>query len=210
MFWGLDKKLAQRKHFPSVNWLISYSKYTKARLLFALLLSACAANCTKYTRHSSNLRPHAAWCMYARMCCTFNLLFLAVAQSLEPFYENFDPEFTNIRKIVREVLQKEDDLNEIVQLVGKVRARSLMLACSLPNHLTIFEHFTRQASLCVWLFHKARYKTLRGSSQGMAVQSFGRKHALLCCGGARSCTARCAWSMTAHEHAPPRAVCAAS
>lgn len=30
VFWGLDKKLAQRKHFPSVNWLISYSKYTKA------------------------------------------------------------------------------------------------------------------------------------------------------------------------------------
>lgn len=29
MFWGLDKKLAQRKHFPSVNWLISYSKYDK-------------------------------------------------------------------------------------------------------------------------------------------------------------------------------------
>ncbi|GFY81502.1 vacuolar ATP synthase subunit A [Actinidia rufa] len=28
VFWGLDKKLAQRKHFPSVNWLISYSKYS--------------------------------------------------------------------------------------------------------------------------------------------------------------------------------------
>jgi V-type H+-transporting ATPase subunit A len=27
VFWGLDKKLAQRKHFPSVNWLTSYSKY---------------------------------------------------------------------------------------------------------------------------------------------------------------------------------------
>merc|ERR1712238_491690 len=27
VFWGLDKKLAQRKHFPSVNWLMSYSKY---------------------------------------------------------------------------------------------------------------------------------------------------------------------------------------
>eukprot|EP01083_Nonionella_stella_P074944 203450_1 len=25
VFWGLDKKLAQRKHFPSVNWTISYS-----------------------------------------------------------------------------------------------------------------------------------------------------------------------------------------
>jgi V-type H+-transporting ATPase subunit A len=68
VFWGLDKKLAQRKHFPSVNWLISYSKYTK---------------------------------------------------SLEPFYDKFDPDFVNIRKTVREVLQKEDDLNEIVQLVGK-------------------------------------------------------------------------------------------
>merc|ERR1711907_879556 len=30
VFWGLDKKLAQRKHFPSVNWLISYSKYEKS------------------------------------------------------------------------------------------------------------------------------------------------------------------------------------
>eukprot|EP00189_Rhodosorus_marinus_P010493 CAMPEP_0184744264 /NCGR_PEP_ID=MMETSP0315-20130426/7081_1 /TAXON_ID=101924 /ORGANISM="Rhodosorus marinus, Strain UTEX LB 2760" /LENGTH=612 /DNA_ID=CAMNT_0027215943 /DNA_START=160 /DNA_END=1998 /DNA_ORIENTATION=+ len=29
VFWGLDKKLAQRKHFPSVNWLDSYSNYTK-------------------------------------------------------------------------------------------------------------------------------------------------------------------------------------
>eukprot|EP00884_Botryococcus_braunii_P023521 jgi/Botrbrau1/9853/Bobra.0313s0022.1 len=68
VFWGLDKKLAQRKHFPSVNWLISYSKYQKV---------------------------------------------------LEPFYDTYDPEFINIRKTVREVLQKEDDLNEIVQLVGK-------------------------------------------------------------------------------------------
>lgn len=68
VFWGLDKKLAQRKHFPSVNWLISYSKYQK---------------------------------------------------HLEPFYESFDPEFMNMRTTAREVLQKEDELNEIVQLVGK-------------------------------------------------------------------------------------------
>ena len=30
VFWGLDKKLAQRKHFPSLNWLLSYSKYLRA------------------------------------------------------------------------------------------------------------------------------------------------------------------------------------
>ena len=70
VFWGLDKKLAQRKHFPSVNWLISYSKYTKG---------------------------------------------------LEAFYDKFDPDFVSVRKAAREILQKEDDLNEIVQLVGKVR-----------------------------------------------------------------------------------------
>lgn len=29
VFWGLDKKLAQRKHFPSVNWSTSFSKYVK-------------------------------------------------------------------------------------------------------------------------------------------------------------------------------------
>ena len=28
VFWGLERRLAQRKHFPSVNWLISYSKCT--------------------------------------------------------------------------------------------------------------------------------------------------------------------------------------
>lgn len=30
VFWGLDKKLAQRKHFPSVHWRHSYSKYLNA------------------------------------------------------------------------------------------------------------------------------------------------------------------------------------
>uniref|UniRef100_A0A7S4JX23 H(+)-transporting two-sector ATPase n=1 Tax=Paramoeba aestuarina TaxID=180227 RepID=A0A7S4JX23_9EUKA len=29
-FWGLDKKLAQRKHFPSVNWLDSWTKSLKS------------------------------------------------------------------------------------------------------------------------------------------------------------------------------------
>lgn len=29
VFWGLDKKLAQKKHFPSVNWNISFTKYER-------------------------------------------------------------------------------------------------------------------------------------------------------------------------------------
>lgn len=68
VFWGLDKKLAQRKHFPSVNWLISYSKYTRA---------------------------------------------------LDDYYEKNYPEFTPLRTKCNEILQEEEDLSEIVQLVGK-------------------------------------------------------------------------------------------
>eukprot|EP01121_Diplochlamys_sp_Union-15-3_P017266 TRINITY_DN6043_c0_g1_i2.p1 TRINITY_DN6043_c0_g1~~TRINITY_DN6043_c0_g1_i2.p1 ORF type:complete len:617 (-),score=135.74 TRINITY_DN6043_c0_g1_i2:58-1719(-) len=68
VFWRLDKKLAQRKHFPSINWLYSYSKYMK---------------------------------------------------SLEPFYEDYDPDFIPVRSKAKEILQMEEDLTEIVQLVGK-------------------------------------------------------------------------------------------
>ena len=68
VFWGLDKKLAQRKHFPSLNWLLSYSKYLRA---------------------------------------------------LDPWYEENHPEFPPMRTTVKEILQTEDDLTEIVQLVGK-------------------------------------------------------------------------------------------
>lgn len=69
VFWGLDKKLAQRKHFPSVNWLISYSKYTRA---------------------------------------------------LDEYYDKHFAEFVPLRTKAKEILQEEEDLAEIVQLVGKV------------------------------------------------------------------------------------------
>lgn len=68
VFWGLNKKLAQRKHFPSVHWLHSHSKYI---------------------------------------------------QALGPFYDDFDSEFVALRTKCKEILQIEDDLSEIVQLVGK-------------------------------------------------------------------------------------------
>lgn len=83
VFWGLDKKLAQRKHFPSVNWLISYSKYTRA---------------------------------------------------LDEYYDKHFPEFVPLRTKAKEILQEEEDLAEIVQLVGKV---SLWVhACLLFVHIT--------------------------------------------------------------------------
>ena len=68
VFWGLDKKLAQRKHFPSVNWSISYSNYDR---------------------------------------------------TLEGFFNSYDNEFMHAKTRVKEILQEEEDLTEIVQLVGK-------------------------------------------------------------------------------------------
>ena len=68
VFWGLDKNLAKRKHFPSVNWNSSFSSYDAV---------------------------------------------------LETFYQDREPEFMNLRKEMRKILQQEDELVEIVQLVGR-------------------------------------------------------------------------------------------
>ncbi|MFQ6055670.1 MAG: ATP synthase subunit A [Methanosarcinales archaeon] len=68
VFWALDAKLAQRRHFPSINWLDSYSLYLK---------------------------------------------------TLEDWYNtNVSPEWTELREEAMETLQKESELQEIVQLVG--------------------------------------------------------------------------------------------
>merc|ERR1719253_2226382 len=61
VFWGLDKKLAQRKHFPSVNWNISFSKYIRI---------------------------------------------------LEPYFEKYDAEYSMLQQKMKEILQKEDFLQE--------------------------------------------------------------------------------------------------
>ena len=72
VLWVLDKKLDQRKHFPSVNWLISYSKYMRA---------------------------------------------------LDEYYDKHFTEFVPLRTKAKEILQEEEDLAEIVQLVGKVSCK---------------------------------------------------------------------------------------
>ena len=68
VFWGLDKKLAQRTHFPAVNWLTSYSKYENI---------------------------------------------------LEGYFNKFDSEFVECKNTIKRILQDEEDLTEVVQLIGK-------------------------------------------------------------------------------------------
>lgn len=68
VFWGLDKKLAQRKHFPSINTSVSYSKYTNV---------------------------------------------------LNKYYDVNYPEFASLRDRIREILSNAEELEQVVQLVGK-------------------------------------------------------------------------------------------
>merc|ERR1719198_2382458 len=92
VFWGLDKKLAQRKHFPSVNWNISFSKYIRI---------------------------------------------------LEPYFEKYDAEYSMLQQKMKEILQKGDDLQEIVQLVGK-DSLSEDQKCTLEVAKIIREDFLQQ------------------------------------------------------------------
>ncbi|MBW1689142.1 MAG: V-type ATP synthase subunit A [Deltaproteobacteria bacterium] len=68
-FWALDTNLADRRHFPAINWLTSYSLYLDF------------------------VRP---W-----------------------FDENVDKEFQALRGEMMTLLEKESELQEIVQLVGQ-------------------------------------------------------------------------------------------
>ncbi|KAM0256903.1 hypothetical protein ACHAQJ_004725 [Trichoderma viride] len=68
VFWGLDKKLAQRKHFPSINTSVSYSKYNTA---------------------------------------------------LDKWYEQNNPDFPRLRDRVKQLISDSDELDQVVQLVGK-------------------------------------------------------------------------------------------
>jgi V/A-type H+-transporting ATPase subunit A len=68
VFWALDASLAARRHFPSINWLTSYSLYT------------------------DDLR---AW-----------------------YQQNVGKDFPDMRTEALGVLQKEAELQDIVQLVG--------------------------------------------------------------------------------------------
>merc|ERR1711874_301136 len=108
VFWGLDKKLAQRKHFPSVNWNISFSKYIRI---------------------------------------------------LEPYFEKYDPEYSMLQQKMKEILQKEDDLQEIVQLVGK-DSLSEDQKCTLEVAKIIREDFLQQNGFSDYDFFCPLAKTI--------------------------------------------------
>ena len=70
-----------------------------------------------------NVRDHAEYfCAY--------IVFSLFMQALEGFYDRESPNFIPLRTRMKEILQDEEGLQEIVQLVGKVRW-SRVQPCSL-------------------------------------------------------------------------------
>ena len=98
VFWGLDKKLAQKKHFPSVNWTISTSNYER---------------------------------------------------QLDPYFNNFDKEFSHLRQKIKEILHEEVELIEIVQLVGR-DSLSEDQKLTLEISKIIKEEFLQQNAFSEW------------------------------------------------------------
>merc|ERR1712164_14016 len=123
VFWGLDKKLAQRKHFPSVNWDISFSKYIRI---------------------------------------------------LEPFFNQYDPEYSMLQQKMKEILQKEDDLQEIVQLVGK-DSLSEDQKCTLEVARIIREDFLQQNGFSDYDFMCPLAKTIGMMKVIVGFHEMGQK-----------------------------------
>jgi len=132
VFWGLDKKLAQRKHFPSVNWNLSFSKYIR---------------------------------------------------TLGPYFEKYDSEYGMLQQKFKEILQTEDDLQEIVQLVGK-DSLSEDQKCTLEVSRIIREDFLQQNGFSTFDFMCPLGKTIGmmkvivtffDSAQKLLAESSGEK-----------------------------------
>lgn len=122
VFWGLDKKLAQRKHFPSINWLISYSKYMRA------LDDFYDKNYPEFVPLRTKVRPRIPFRSIVIRCFFVTTQYMIDSYSLPTLlnYElvtcvvDTDYQIENFFCVqVKEILQEEEDLSEIVQLVGK-------------------------------------------------------------------------------------------
>merc|ERR550514_2639479 len=78
---------------------------------------------------------------------------------LEPFFTKFDPEYADLQQRVKEILQTEDDLQEIVQLVGK-DSLSEDQKCTLEVAKIVREDFLQQNGFSEYDFMCPLAKTI--------------------------------------------------
>merc|ERR1711904_692858 len=73
----------------------------------------------------------------------WNISFSKYIRVLEPYFVKFDPEYADLQQRIKEILQTEDDLQEIVQLVGK-DSLSEDQKCTLEVAKIVREDFLQQ------------------------------------------------------------------
>lgn len=80
---------------------------------------------------------------------------------LQPYYEATEPDFLHYRNTAKQILQKEDELAEIVQLVGK-SSLGEGDKVTLDVARLIKEDFLQQNGISVYDRYCPFYKTVRG------------------------------------------------
>merc|ERR1711968_56844 len=89
----------------------------------------------------------------------WNISFSKYIRILEPYFEQYDPEYSMLQQKMKEILQKEDDLQEIVQLVGK-DSLSEDQKCTLEVARIIREDFLQQNGFTDYDFKCPLAKTI--------------------------------------------------
>merc|ERR1711967_145708 len=113
----------------------------------------------------------------------WNISFSKYIRTLEPYFETFDPEYGFLQQKMKEILQKEDDLQEIVQLVGK-DSLSEDQKCTLEVARVIREDFLQQNGFSDYDFMCPLAKTIgmtkvivdfHDTAQKLILESTGEK-----------------------------------
>merc|ERR1712023_496490 len=89
----------------------------------------------------------------------WNISFSKYIRILEPYFEKYDPEYSTLQQKMKEILQKEDDLQEIVQLVGK-DSLSEDQKCTLEVAKIVREDFLQQNGFVPYDFMCPLAKTI--------------------------------------------------
>merc|ERR1719310_2140121 len=93
---------------------------------------------------------------------------------LEPFFNQYDPEYSFLQQQMKEILQMEDELQEIVQLVGK-DSLSEDQKCTLETARIIREDFLQQNGFSDYDFMCPLAKTIGMMKVIVSFHEMGQK-----------------------------------
>merc|ERR1712179_285567 len=103
-----------------------------------------------------------------------NISFSKYIRTLEPAFEKLEPEYSSLQQKMKEILQTEDSLQEIVQLVGK-DSLSEDQKCTLEVARVIREDFLQQNGFSEYDFMCPLAKTIGMMKVIVGFHEMGQK-----------------------------------